>query len=152
MLAENIKWNDQYSLGIANIDLQHKKLFEIVGKIFALKDHTHVKEEIRTILYELTDYVKVHFDDEEAFMKSIEYPDLAYHHELHEQIKTSVSMILQDPKRLDVIQTKMRVIAKRALIDHILEEDTKFQQYYFNLLKNKKLPIPDEDIIDLDIV
>ena len=149
MSTENIKWDNAYSLGIKNIDEQHKKLFEIVGKIFSLQESRDVKENIRTILHELHDYIKVHFKDEEEFMTSINYPDLIYHHELHEQLTKSVATILQDPSRLDIIQTKIRIIAKRALIDHILEEDSKFQQYYFNLKKNQTPA--NEPIINLNV-
>lgn len=149
MISENMKWDNAYSLGIKNIDEQHKQLFEIVSKIFSLQESRDVKENIRTILHELHDYIKVHFKDEEEFMKNIGYPDLEYHHLLHIQLAKSVSNILQDPSRLDIIQTKMRVIAKRALIDHILEEDSKFQQYYFKMKKNQTMS--DETIITLDV-
>ncbi len=152
MPHEHIRCENKYSLGIKNIDQQHKKLFEIVEKIFSLEENANVKEQIRAILYELNDYVKIHFEDEEKFMTSINYPDLAYHQELHKQLTKSVSMILNDPKRLDVIQTKMRVIAKRALIEHILEEDTKFQQYYFSTLKKHVSTDIDEEITLLDTV
>ena len=150
MTQQKIKWDDAYSLGIKNIDDQHKKLFDIVDKIFSLQESKDVKGNIRTILHELFEYIKVHFKDEEEFMKSINYPDLAYHIELHEQLVKSVSAILRDPSRLDVIQMKMRVIAKQALIDHILEEDMNYQRYYFSLKKSETGTI-DEPIINLDI-
>ena len=149
MIPQSIKWDDAYSLGIKNIDDQHKKLFEIVGKIFSLQESGDVKENIRTILHELFAYIKVHFRDEEEFMKKIDYPDLAHHRELHKYLVHAVSMILNDPSRLDIIQTKLRVIAKQAMIDHILEEDIKFQQYYFNLKKIQSELY--EDIIPLDV-
>jgi len=124
--------------------------FDIVDKIFSLQESKDVKGNIRTILHELFEYIKVHFKDEEEFMKSINYPDLAYHIELHEQLVKSVSAILRDPSRLDIIQMKMRVIAKQALIDHILEEDMNYQRYYFSLKKSETDTI-DEPIINLDI-
>ena len=150
MTQQKIKWDDAYSLGIKNIDDQHKKLLDIVDKIFSLQESKDVKGNIRTILHELFEYIKVHFKDEEEFMKSINYPDLAYHIELHEQLVKSVSAILRDPSRLDIIQMKMRVIAKQALIDHILEEDMNYQRYYFSLKKSETDTI-DEPIINLDI-
>ncbi|MDD2357082.1 MAG: hemerythrin family protein [Thiovulaceae bacterium] len=150
MTSQKIKWDDAYSLGIKNIDDQHKKLFDIVDKIFSLQESKDVKGNIRTILHELFEYIKVHFKDEEEFMKSINYPDLAYHLELHDQLVKSVSTILLDPSRLDIIQTKMRVIAKQALIDHILIEDMNYQRYYFSLKKNK-IDTIDGPIITLEI-
>ena len=150
MEFHNLQWNDEYALGLTNIDTEHKKLFIIVGKIFALEETLNVKDKIREILYELSDYVKVHFKDEEEFMQSIHYPDLAHHHKLHEQIIKNVANILNAHVTLDAIKTKMRIIAKHALIDHILEEDKKFQQFYFNLLKNEKNDLITDTIIILD--
>ena len=149
MTPQTIQWDNAYSLGIKNIDDQHKHLFHIVDKIFSLQESKDVKGNIRTILHELFEYIKVHFKDEEEFMQSINFPDLTYHRELHEQLVKAVSTILIDPSRLDIIQTKMRVIAKQALIDHIVEEDLKYQQYYFNLKKNETTS--DESFINLDV-
>ena len=149
MIPQTMQWDNAYSLGIKNIDDQHKHLFHIVDKIFSLQESRDVKGNIRTILHELFEYIKVHFKDEEEFMQSINFPDLAYHRELHEQLVKAVSTILSDPSRLDIIQTKMRIIAKQALIDHIVEEDLKYQQYYFNLKKNQNTS--DESITNLDV-
>lgn len=153
MPQQNLKWDEKYSLGIDNIDEQHKHLFDIVSKIYSLQESKDVKNNIKAILLELFDYIKVHFKDEEKFMASIHYPDIAHHHELHQQLSKAVSTILTDPSRLDVIQTKMRIIAKQALIDHILDEDVKFQQYYFEILKKQKSSDQksDETIIELNV-
>jgi hemerythrin len=153
MTQQNLKWDEKYSLGISNIDEQHKHLFDIVSKIYSLQESKDVKNNIKAILLELFDYIKVHFKDEEKFMASIHYPELAHHHELHQQLSKAVSAILTDPSRLDVIQTKMRIIAKQALIDHILEEDIKFQQFYLEMQKKQSVQAKniDETIIELNV-
>lgn len=152
-MQQSIKWDEKYSLGIESIDEQHKHLFHIVEKIYSLQESKDVKNNIKAILHELHDYIKVHFHDEEKFMASIHYPDLAHHHELHQHLSKAVSLILTDPSRLDVIQTKMRIIAKQALIDHILQEDVKFQLYYFDQQKRSSASQQkvDEKIIDLNV-
>ena len=90
MTPQTIQWDNAYSLGIKNIDDQHKHLFHIVDKIFSLQESRDVKGNIRTILHELFEYIKVHFKDEEEFMQSINFPDLTYHRELHEQLVRQV--------------------------------------------------------------
>jgi hemerythrin len=148
MSIKELAWSDTYRLGISNIDKQHQKLFDIVGEIFSLKDHDDVKEEIRTILYELHEYIQIHFRDEEAYMKEIEYPELAHHQALHEKIVENVAAITKNSDRLDILQTKMRVIAKRALVDHILNEDMKIKAYQKN--KKRSKDVVDEPIISLE--
>ncbi len=148
MLPKSLQWSDEYSLGIDKIDEQHKKLFDIVGRIFILEDHSNVKEEIRTILYELHDYIQEHFQDEEAYMKTIDFPELEHHKVLHEKIVENVAAITKNSDRLDILKTKMRVIAKRALIDHILNEDIKMKEYQHRDGSVKE--VTDERIIALD--
>ena len=49
MTQQKIKWDDAYSLGIKNIDDQHKKLFDIVDKIFSLQESKDVIVHLETI-------------------------------------------------------------------------------------------------------
>ncbi|MCD6173797.1 MAG: hemerythrin family protein [Sulfurimonas sp.] len=126
---KKVHWEDNYSIGIDFIDTQHQKLFEIVNKLYDLEESPNIKEEIREILYAFKDYTIVHFRDEEEYMKSIGYPGLQKHHEIHEQIIESLATIIQKPAKLSIIKTKMRVVAKRILIDHIINEDQKIAVY-----------------------
>jgi hemerythrin len=150
MPGNGLQWNEAYRLGIGTIDKQHQKLFDIVGEIFSLKEHNDVKEEIRNILYELHEYIQIHFSDEEAYMKEIEYPELAHHQQLHKKIVENVAAITKNSDRLDILQTKMRVIAKRALVDHILNEDMKIKEYQKSRKRSKE--VVDEPIVSLDSV
>ncbi len=133
---EKVHWESSYTVGIKSIDNQHKKLFDLVNKLFILDDSPNVKEEIRNILYAFRDYTIVHFGDEEEYMKSIAYPELDSHKLLHQQIIESLHSIIQTPASLNIIKTKMRVIAKRILVDHIVKEDHKIGLF---ALKNEKV-------------
>ncbi len=140
---EKVHWDDSYKLGIKRVDDEHKKLFELVNKLYELEDTSGVKEEIRKILYEFSDYTVVHFRDEEEFMESISYPHLQEHKVIHQEIIESLSKIIHTPANLRIIKSKMRIVAKRVLIEHIINEDMKISQY---ILDN-----PSEDIeIDLE--
>lgn len=140
---EKIHWEHDYSIGIKSIDNQHKKLFDLVNKLYDLEESKNIKEEIREILYAFNDYTIVHFRDEEAYMNSIGYPNFEEHKKIHEHIVESLSQIVHTPATLNIIKSKMRVVAKRVLIDHIVNEDHKIWEYV------KKHNI-DEDIYDLD--
>ena len=111
-----VRWEDSYSIGIESIDIQHKKLFELVNKLYDLKDNSNIKEEIRDILYAFREYTITHFQDEEFYMKSIGYPELEEHKLMHEHIIDSLSQIINTPANLSIIKTKMRVVAKRIPI------------------------------------
>lgn len=128
-LEENKKilWDDRYKIGIRSIDNQHKKLFDLVNKLYDLDETKNLKEEMREILYEFNDYIKTHFDDEEIYMRSIGYPLLGEHEKLHADIIDTITKIIQTPATLNIMKSKMRIIAKHALVDHILHEDSKIK-------------------------
>jgi len=128
-INQKIPWKDEYNLGIKNIDTQHKKLFELVNRLYDLEDSKSSKEELRVILYEFSDYVKVHFKEEEEYMLSIGFPGLEEHKKKHMQIVDNLTQIITTPATLSIIKTKMRVVAKRALLDHITDVDIKIKEF-----------------------
>ncbi|WP_373034492.1 bacteriohemerythrin [Sulfurimonas sp.] len=138
---QKVHWDDRYKLGIDAIDTQHEKLFELVNRLFDLEDSNSDKEELRKILYEFSDYMKVHFRDEEEYMASIDFPTLEEHKKLHQEIIESIAQVISTPAKLNIIKSKMRIVSKRALIDHIMHEDTKMNIF----LAEKE----DENIFDI---
>ena len=80
-------FTDEFKTGIAIVDEEHKKLFEIIGNIHNAinADLLHDKfDAILDILDELKEYTQVHFTDEENYMKEIGYDGLAYQEILHQ--------------------------------------------------------------------
>jgi len=143
MSNEKVHWEESYAVGIKEIDDQHKKLFDLVNKLYDLEDNENIKEDMREILYAFRDYTIVHFKDEEEYMRSIAYPELEQHKKKHERIVNSLSQIISTPASLSIIKTKMRVVAKRILVDHIIEEDHKIAIY-------KENNIAEEEVFDLN--
>lgn len=147
MQPPRIPWSDEYKIGIKEIDLQHRKLFDLVNKLYELDDanEANIKESLRTILYEFSDYMKVHFKDEEAYMRAINYPDLAGHMKLHASIIEHLTEIIHTPAKLGIIKSKMKIVAKRSLVEHIMHEDTKIKLYAMTLPEEQNR----EEIFDL---
>ncbi len=140
---EKVPWHDEYKIGIKNIDNQHHKLFDLVNKLYSINDDdVNAKESLRYVLYEFSEYMKIHFKDEEEYMLSIAYPGLDEHKKIHQHIVGSLAKVISTPAKLSIIKSKMRVVAKRVLIDHILNEDIKIKLFL--------LAQDDEDIFNLD--
>jgi hemerythrin len=139
-------WSDAYALGLVPIDRQHRHLFDLVNRIYAL-DNDNFKAELKALLHELGDYLKEHFGDEEAYMRSVGFPGYEKHLKIHEEIIERYNTLFVPPIRLDVIKTKLRVMAKKILIDHITEEDVKVRDYV--RMKQQTAPDAEEPTIDL---
>ncbi|WP_414150050.1 bacteriohemerythrin [Acetobacterium carbinolicum] len=72
-----IVWTQDLSVGVASIDGQHQQLFKMADELFEAGKNGKSKEVVGELLNFLDTYTKQHFSDEEAYMKSINYPGLA---------------------------------------------------------------------------
>jgi hemerythrin len=115
-----------------------------VGRIAALDAATSTKEELSQILGELSSYMKEHFQDEERYLQQIGYPELEYHKNLHREIIEFFNASITNSPTIAMIQTKLKFIIKKALIDHIINEDMKIKLFCVNQPENT-----DEYVYDL---
>ncbi|WP_455756398.1 bacteriohemerythrin [Sulfurimonas sp.] len=129
-ISGKIALDDKYRLGIHSIDKQRKKLFETLNRLYDLKEDAK-KEELKKVLHELNDYMGIYFNNEEEYMTSISFPDLKNHKKLHQNIIDSMRKIISTPAKLSIIKTKVRVVVKRYLLDHMTNEDIKIRAYTF---------------------
>ena len=71
------EFTKDYHTGIDFIDEEHAKLFEIANRAYDLLKNQFVTDKydaIVAVLEELKEYTKYHFNHEEEYMKSINYP------------------------------------------------------------------------------
>lgn len=81
-------FDDSFLTGIPLIDEEHKMLFDIIGKVHVTiqTELVHDKfDAIMDILEELKEYTRVHFTDEENYMREIGYEGLAQQELLHQR-------------------------------------------------------------------
>ena len=72
------------SVGVEEIDSQHKELFKMINNLdAAIKNGKPQKEIVRLIGF-LDDYVVEHFGTEERYMTDHDYADYPYHKKKHE--------------------------------------------------------------------
>lgn len=82
-------WKQEYALGIAEIDEQHKKMFSIINDLFtAMKESDG--EVLKKVLGELIDYADYHFSTEEGYFKELEYPEKEAHIKTHQLYREKV--------------------------------------------------------------
>ena len=65
----NMVWKEEFSVGNAMLDEQHRRLVELVNRVDG-------GEPLDDILAALQDYAEKHFRDEERLLESVGYPDL----------------------------------------------------------------------------
>jgi hemerythrin len=122
------QWDEKYSLHVEKIDKQHKELFRLSALVDALDEKT-TKEDIRELLNKFFIYMRGHFANEEAYMKSIGYPLLSKHHKLHQEIIEEFTALIKENHSLKALKEKMKIATKKWLIDHILDNDLKIEKW-----------------------
>jgi len=91
-----LQWNDKLSVGIMEIDAQHKKLLGLINAFHdAMKTGT-AKQETEGVIHALKDYVALHFTTEEKLMARIAFPGLAEHRGLHQDISRKVEELARE--------------------------------------------------------
>jgi PAS domain S-box-containing protein/hemerythrin-like metal-binding protein len=130
-VLESVVWDDAYSVGVAAMDAQHKKL---VGMINRLAECHAARSSGRSdafheVLSQMCDYTQVHFESEEDYLQRIGYPQLADHKVEHDAFvgkMTAFSMAATDG-----VQDEAAVhrYLKGWLLSHILESDMQYRAF-----------------------
>lgn len=132
-----IKWDQkQYGLDIPLIDEQHKRLVEIINKLFNSLLNGNLNNEIPEILKELIDYTHYHFKAEEDFFHIYYYPKTQYHEAEHNTFLIKMQEMQEKAKQnINVVSFELMQYLKDWLLNHILVSDKK----YVPFLKSKGL-------------
>lgn len=91
MHLEAMEWKDEYGIGVPIIDNAHQEFFRIARRIFlANSGRTPNRWAVMEGIKFLKAYVGRHFQEEEEYMSSINYKDLALHRAQHELLRSRV--------------------------------------------------------------
>lgn len=124
-----MEWKEEYAIGIPQIDTQHKGLFRAVTRISNIideDDHMRDQRACEEALRFLKSYTLTHFEEEEAFMLSFDYPDYAAHKRLHDAFRDTI--LSNEQKLLNASLSRQAVLEfvdllTNWLINHILYQD-----------------------------
>jgi len=85
-----IRWDDSFSVGVAEIDAQHKRLVEMINELYDAMRQKRGKEILSEILNEMVKYAAVHFATEEKYFVQYFYPETDSHRKEHREFKKKV--------------------------------------------------------------
>jgi len=79
-----VKWKNDFSVGIKELDDQHKSFFEILNRFGEAAGGNKGMEVVGPVLQELKEYSRHHFTEEENWLKIIGFPGLHQQKQQHE--------------------------------------------------------------------
>jgi hemerythrin len=132
------EWDNSLSIGIEEIDNQHKELIKRLDELAQSILQKKGKDKIGKMLKFMSDYGEMHFSSEENYMAKHNYPDLDFHQKQHEKFKTTTDKLINELKSEKDMES-FAISVQRYLIDwlilHIKTTDQKFGGF---LAENQK--------------
>ncbi len=121
-----MKWRPDFELGIPEIDVQHKKIVELINILNEafIKDET--KNKLGGILDEMADYAVYHFKTEEKLFKSHNFPFAKEHISQHENFTKKVQEYKTKFAAGQSVTFQVLIFLRRWLTDHILDSDREY--------------------------
>jgi hemerythrin len=94
MLERMLKWSPSLAIGVAEIDVQHKTLFDRAERFEAAVHAGERYDRLEELFAFLAEYALEHFAAEERIMREARYSDLAEHMAEHREFKQRLGSLM----------------------------------------------------------
>lgn len=125
------EWNESFSVGNQAIDDQHKQLLALCNKCYGILSlgGSTARSQLHSLIDELGEYVRIHFDYEESVLRLYNYTKLAEHIAEHDAYWQKLSNIRNKAATEVDISNDVMVLINEWWEHHILENDAQYRQY-----------------------
>lgn len=128
---DTINWQDSYSVGVAEMDDQHKKLLGMINTLIKEQKVLTDPRTIADLLTEMTDYAEEHFRTEEYLMAEYGYEQKTAHEKKHRNfIDTTISFYSATDIGPNILSNALLDYLSNWLIDHILGDDMMYKDFF----------------------
>lgn len=123
-------WDETFATGNALIDTEHQRLFAFAGSLERAIHEDDAELVVGPFLSDLIQYTETHFRHEETLMREIDYPDIAAHQKIHDDLR-SRARVLEESLGYgkSTITTELMAFVKEMLLRHIAEEDRRIADH-----------------------
>ena len=124
-------WKPEFSVGVAEIDSQHKKLVALLSRLYEAMQEGNGKEALGSVLSELVNYCNTHFAAEERLMSKYGYPGLENHKGVHRKMTIKAASLERDFTHSAAPPTiQVANFLKDWLTKHIMETDMAYAPFF----------------------
>ncbi len=126
-----MKWIDDYSVCVEEIDNQHKSLINTINELFEAMKLGRANDVLAEIIDNLIKYAAIHFDTEERYFDQFNYEFSADHKEEHRKFEEEVVKFKAGFEAGNIILSmELFKFLKNWLINHMIGEDQKYKQCF----------------------
>jgi hemerythrin len=125
-----IKWKKEYSVKVAEIDEQHKKLISLINQLAEAMNVGKGRDVLNSVLAELVDYTEYHFEAEVELFRAHGYPGHERHARAHDELTAKARELKAAFDRGETkLSVEVMLFLSTWLNRHILEEDKQYGPY-----------------------
>jgi hemerythrin len=126
-----IEWIDSLSVGVDEIDDQHRELIGRINQLALARENERGPEVTATVLAGLKAYIVEHFGLEESYFREFEYPGAEAHIAEHEDFKRRVAEFRAAYSRGEAaLDDEILGFLKSWLTKHISYSDRKYRTLF----------------------
>lgn len=130
-MANFVEWSDELSVGIEEIDAQHRVLVDLINEMHEAIHQRQGSKVVQDVLDKLVDYTRIHFAVEESLMRILNYPGYEEHKEQHEELMQHVYDLQEKVATGKTsIGFELMHFLKIWLTKHIMETDKEYTPYF----------------------
>ncbi len=126
----SMEWNDNYSVNIAEIDMQHRVFIKLINELLKSVVNETSKEIISSIFKDLTLYAAIHFETEEDYFEKFNYPESSFHKQQHKDIAGKIEEFKKRNKDgSKILDSEIVYFLISWFISHVMLIDKRFTKY-----------------------
>jgi len=126
-MERKIQWIEEYSLGIKEIDDQHKILFDIIDELYQSILTMKSQDILSSTIGKLIGYAEFHFATEEKYFKEFHYEGTDEHIAQHQGFIQEVNNFKEKLNdRTDNLDIEIVDFLENWIVGHLGDEDRKY--------------------------
>jgi hemerythrin len=125
-----IDWTPEMSMGMEDIDEQHKHFVGIINKTKEASDAGAARGAQKEVLGDLVEYARYHFETEEGYFETFSYPHTAEHKIEHAKLLANVLAFSDRFDKGEDVAQELLAFLKDWLADHLMRHDKKYSKYF----------------------
>ncbi len=124
-------WRDKYSVGIKEIDNQHKYFIGLMNDLYNAITASKGREELKSLFQNLIEYSEVHFATEEKYFDEFKYEGAAEHKLKHQEMRDEIKRIkgMENKNEIDFYGGIVFFLSQ-WLDDHLEKMDQKYVECF----------------------
>lgn len=123
------KWDSSLDVKVSKMNDEHKILINCMNRLREKYQQQAPRGEVAKALSDLQKYTMEHFRDEEAFMKSINYPVFDSHKRIHDDLLATLQKHKTAFEQSGELSEPFFVFLKSWLMNHIKISDVAYGGY-----------------------